>query len=786
MKSQIIIAIVLVLLFVTIAYSEETLPASNPSVSSSKGGVEIEDFENYKNVVSEDGNWLEGITSYLSELLPAEKRGTGWQYRKKILIDYQSYVNPLKEVTPKDLDVKKETIPPKKSAMVFHMLKNLVGDDTFNRALREFTEEKKFTDASWKDIESDFEKVSGQDLKWFFKQWVTRNNIPSFEVKDLRVVVIKGVPTVSFDIIQKGQPFKFDLPVRIVTERGDKKDIIQIEEKKKNFEIQVEERPIRIIFDENYDIMRKLTDKEFPAVLPRFFRDDKRIVIFSEEEKEKYSALIDVFVREGFVAKEEQEVKDEDIRNSSLFVLGFESPILKRLFGKIIESEKGFTVIIKKNPLNDERVVAYAHGETKEEVDSAAWKIFRNDEYSLIRFQKGEVLEKMTEESDRGISYSLFEPVLGINPKKTIKLEDIINTVIDKPIIYAGERHTNYEDHKVQLELIMELSKRGRKFAIGLEMFQKPFQKALDDYLSGAINERNFLKASEYFKRWKFDYNLYRELIEFAKAKGIPVIALNLREEIIKKVSEGGLDALTKEEREEIPQDMDMYDEAYKERLNKVFLMHERSRIKNFDYFRQSQILWDETMAHSIAQFMNNNTDYQMVVLAGEQHIVYDSGIPKRTFRLNGKDYATLINGVAEELDKDMGDFELFPTPMTPPVSPKLGVFLKEQEGRVKVEDLLPESIAFRAGLKKGDTVVSVDDWKIESVEDLKIALFDKKDGDKINVKVIINKSEGFPTSGNDNHWNRVCREYDKSDIIFGSEKTSLVSLHIPLQEHLK
>src|SRR4030067_936356 len=439
MKSQIIIAIVLFLLFVTFAYSEETLPASNPSVSSSKGGVEIEDFENYKNVVSEDGNWLEGITSYLSELVPAEKKGTGWHYRKKILIDYQSYVNPLKEVTPKDLDVKKETIPPKKSAMVFHMLKNLVGEDTFNRALREFTEEKKFTDASWKDIESDFEKVSGQDLKWFFSQWLTRNDVPSFDVKDLRVVVIKGVPTVSFDIIQKGQPFKFGLPVRIV--------------------------------------------------------------IFSEEEKEKYSALIDVFVSEGFVAKEGQEVKDKDIRNSSLFVLGFESPILKRLFGKIIESEKGFTVIVKKNPLNDERVVAYAQGDSKEEVDSAALKIFRNDEYSLIRFQKGEVLEKMTEESDRGISYSLFEPVLGINPKQTIKLEDIINTVIDKPIIYAGERHTNYEDHKVQLELIMELSKRGRKFAIGMEMFQKTFQKALEDYLSGSINERNFLRASEYFKR---------------------------------------------------------------------------------------------------------------------------------------------------------------------------------------------------------------------------------------------------------------------------------------------
>jgi aminopeptidase N len=737
MKSQIIITIVLTLLFTTTAYSEETLPASNSSVSSSKGGVKTEDFENFKNVTSEDGNWLECITSYLSELLLAEKKGEGWQYRKKILIDFQSYKNSKEQALKEKTDFSSSVISSGKGAMFFHMLKNLVGEDIFNSALREFVAEKNFSAASWKDIEKAFEKVSRQDLKWFFSQWLTRNDVPSFEVKDLRVIVIKGIPTVSFDIIQKGQPFKFSLPVRIITEKGDKKDIIQIEEKKKNYEIQVEERPIRIIFDESYDIMRRLTEKEFPPLLSRFFRDDKKFVVYSEEEKDKYSSLIDALTKNGFIVKEVHEVKDEDIRSSSLLVLGFESPILKRLFGKIIDSEKGFTVIVKRNPLNDEKVVAYAQGETKEDVDSAALKIFSNNEYSRIHFQKGEIIEKMTEESDRGISYSLYKPVLGINPKQAIKLEDIINTVIDKPVIYVGERHPNYEDHKVQLEVIMELFHRGRKFAIGMEMFQKPFQKALDNYLSGAINERKFLKTSEYFKRWMFDYNLYREIIEFAKAKGVPIIALNLREEIVKKVAEGGLDALTKEEREDIPQDMDMRDESYKERLEEVFRLHERLRIKNLDYFYQSQILWDETMAHSIAEFMNNHPGYQMVVMAGEQHVIYDSGIPQRTFRLNGKDYATLINGVSEELDKDIGDFVLFPAPMTPPFSPKLGVLLKEEDGKVWVEEFLPGSIAFRAGLKKGDTIVSVDDWKVESVEDVKIALFDKKEGDKINVKVV-------------------------------------------------
>jgi uncharacterized iron-regulated protein len=33
-----------------------------------------------------------------------------------------------------------------------------------------------------------------------------------------------------------------------------------------------------------------------------------------------------------------------------------------------------------------------------------------------------------------------------------------------------------------------------------MEMFQRPFQKTLDDYIKGAIDEREFLKNTEYFK----------------------------------------------------------------------------------------------------------------------------------------------------------------------------------------------------------------------------------------------------------------------------------------------
>ncbi|HLA00954.1 MAG TPA: hypothetical protein VJZ24_04870, partial [Thermodesulfovibrionales bacterium] len=88
--------------------------------------------------------------------------------------------------------------------------------------------------------------------------------------------------------------------------------------------------------------------------------------------KEKYAELIEVFSKEGFVAKEEKEVKDEDIRDSSLLILSSESPVLKRLFGQISRPEVGFTLVVKQNPLNAQKVVAYVDSDSTEEVEPVA------------------------------------------------------------------------------------------------------------------------------------------------------------------------------------------------------------------------------------------------------------------------------------------------------------------------------------------------------------------------------------------------------------------------------
>src|SRR3990170_6545129 len=252
-------------------------------------------FGNYVYGDYKSGNWLEGITSYLSDHLYEEQKGAGWQQRKKILIDYQSYVTPSKKAALRDFkertDFASAAIGYGKGAMVFHMLKHMVGENTFFSVLRGLIEEKKFSEASWTDIERAFEKASGENLEWFFSQWLDRKDVISLDIEDARVTVLKGIPTISFEILQKVEPYKLSLPYKVITEKSEIKGTLQIEKANQKFEIPVDAKPLRIIFDEDYDLMRGLTDKEFPPVLARLLGDDEKGIIFQENEKEKYAEL---------------------------------------------------------------------------------------------------------------------------------------------------------------------------------------------------------------------------------------------------------------------------------------------------------------------------------------------------------------------------------------------------------------------------------------------------------------------------------------------------------------
>jgi uncharacterized iron-regulated protein len=327
-------------------------------------------------------------------------------------------------------------------------------------------------------------------------------------------------------------------------------------------------------------------------------------------------------------------------------------------------------------------------------------------------------------------------PVAAVATKRTMDLDRVIQKVKTSRVIFVGETHDNYAHHLVQQKIIEGLHEENSQLMIGMEMFQRPFQNYLDEYIAGEINEKDLLKGTEYFERWSFDYNLYRDILHFARAQRIPVIALNLRRKITEQVAREGIDSLTEALYAEIPQDLDMTNRGYKKSMEEVFAVHANNEERDFENFFQSQILWDETMAHAIAAAMEQYPERQMVVLAGNGHLQHSWGIPDRVERLTREHGSVILNGAEDKISRELADFVLFPDHCMPPETPKLQVLIEAGETGVVVKEVMKGGVAEKAGIKNGDVITMVDQNDIADIADLKIALLDKRRGDTVNVRV--------------------------------------------------
>ena len=229
----------------------------------------------------------------------------------------------------------------------------------------------------------------------------------------------------------------------------------------------------------------------------------------------------------------------------------------------------------------------------------------------------------------------------GLNSSASKKVinspQEILPQLVQADVVYLGETHDNPKDHQTQLEIIQELKECNSKIVIAIEMFQRPYQGVLDSYLAGQLSEQELLEQSEYNQRWGFPWEYYAPILRFAQEKHLPVLALNTPTEVTRQVAREGLESLTPKQRSFIPPFSEICTDnaEYRQMMLSIFKQHQHGSHgnANFERFFLAQVLWDETMAEKIAQFLQANPDYQVVVLVGQGHIIYGYGIPSRVAR---------------------------------------------------------------------------------------------------------------------------------------------------------
>jgi len=328
-----------------------------------------------------------------------------------------------------------------------------------------------------------------------------------------------------------------------------------------------------------------------------------------------------------------------------------------------------------------------------------------------------------------------WRPPSVVSGAEDLDFESLGARLAQERVVMIGEVHDRYDHHLNQLELICRLHRRHPDLAIGLEFFQQPFQGPLDAYVERRIDTRDMLAQTEYYNRWQFDYRLYAPILEFAREQGIPVVALNVRQEISSKVAREGISGLSDAERAQFPAQLDRNLPGYRERLHAVFNEHPEIQHMNFENFVDAQLIWDEAMAERAARYLEAHPSRHLVVLAGDGHVIR-SGIPARFARLSGVEPASVLQGESKEIAPENGDYRLVSETIELPPGGKLGVMFDTRGDRVVVSEFGEDSAAKDVGILKQDQIVKLDEKRIASFVDVKLMLMDKRPGDVVSVTV--------------------------------------------------
>ena len=237
--------------------------------------------------------------------------------------------------------------------------------------------------------------------------------------------------------------------------------------------------------------------------------------------------------------------------------------------------------------------------------------------------------------------------VFSTKEKRFLSLDEFAEVLADSDAVFIGEFHDQQGCHNFEFWAVQAFCSTQKKTCIGMEMFQRPFQKSLDHFVDEVISEEQMLKETEFESRWGFDYDFYAPILRFCRDRGVRLVALNLRREVSNRIARKGLSGLSPRERTLLPENMDLSNEAHRRFVLKNFegMMRRgiltQEKVKNF---YEAQVAWDETMAETAASALcGENRSERILVLAGAAHISHRFTIPERFKRRSGCDYISVL-----------------------------------------------------------------------------------------------------------------------------------------------
>ncbi len=328
---------------------------------------------------------------------------------------------------------------------------------------------------------------------------------------------------------------------------------------------------------------------------------------------------------------------------------------------------------------------------------------------------------------------------------KTLATPDVFARLERAAIVLLGESHTTVAHHRWQAAVLAGLHARKPAMAIGFEMLPRAAQPALDAWSAGELGEAEFLERVDWERVWGYDAGLYLPLLHFARLQRLPTIALNVERALVAKVGQSGWEAVAEADREGVSTPAPA-SAAYRRSLAELYALKSNLRAEQegreadaesldidailasaeFGRFVEAQLTWDRAMAEALAAAHRRDPGATVVGIVGRGHLEHGYGIPHQLAALGVERVEVLLPHDADEscadLPADLADaifvVDADGEAKSPP-RPRLGVYIEDADGGVRVTEVIADSVAARSGVEAGDLIVGAAGFATKTTREL-------------------------------------------------------------------
>jgi len=158
-----------------------------------------------------------------------------------------------------------------KGPRVFRLLRETIGKNKFEKLLRDYLAQYRGKRASIYDFEKLASADAGENLRYFFARWVEGTGVPEFdaEYQILRTrtgkFITRGTVKQNYDNLR----LPVDIELQSEGSSGDKIQTVVVEDASADFNIQSDGKPLRVVIDPHFKLLRISPDLRVSAIARR-------------------------------------------------------------------------------------------------------------------------------------------------------------------------------------------------------------------------------------------------------------------------------------------------------------------------------------------------------------------------------------------------------------------------------------------------------------------------------------------------------------------------------------